>query len=79
MIKRKQKEGYKTFSVQMQSVEAEIFVDGIYTNLMNKDIPSLLVHDSIHVPIHWIKVTEEIMKVHLDQALGENNYKIKQE
>ncbi len=79
MIERKQKEGYKTFSVQMQSVEAEIFVDGIYTNLMNKDVPSLLVHDSIHVPIHWIKVTEEIMKTHLDKALGEDNYKIKHE
>ena len=26
-LKRKQKEGYKTFSVQMQTVEAEIFVE----------------------------------------------------
>ena len=79
MIKRKQKEGWRNFSVQMQDVEANIFVNGIYTNLMNKDVPSLLVHDSIHVPTHWLKVTEEIMKTHLDKALGEDNYKIKHE
>jgi hypothetical protein len=79
MIKRKHNEGYKTFSVQMQNVESEIFVDGIYTNLMNRDVPSLLIHDSVHVPTHWLKVTEEIMKDHLDKAIGKDLYKIKHE
>ena len=79
MVDKKLREGYSNFSIEMQNAEAKIFVNGIYKNLMRKDIPSLLIHDSIYVPNHWVKVTEEIMKNHLDKAIGKDLYKIKHE
>ena len=79
MVDKKLREVYSNFSIEMQNAEAEIFVNGIYMNLMSEDIPSLLIHDSIYVPNHWVKDTEEIMTAHLDKAIGKDRYKIKHE
>ena len=58
MIDKKDREEFRDFLVQMQDTEAGIFANEIYNILMRKYIPSLLIHDSIYVPNHWVKVTE---------------------
>jgi hypothetical protein len=64
---REEKEHKNTLAVEQQIIEATTFVDGIYLDLKQLAIPSLLVHDAVYVGETHASKTREVVEHHLNQ------------
>ena len=73
MKQKKIAEKYNNFAIEMQNHEARIFL-GIYSELIKRQIPSLMIHDSIWVPTPLEEDTEEIMYKHLYRAMPNGKF-----
>lgn len=61
---------YKAFARRLQNLEADLFVDGIFREMMHKRMPALTVHDSIAVPMSRQEEAVEICRRVLKKTLG---------
>lgn len=66
-----------SFAIWLQQIESEIFIDGIFKDLVRKKIWSASKHDSIIFLESDQKEVTEVMRKHLDLKLG--NYQLKNE
>lgn len=61
---------YFEFSRRMQDLEAEIFIEGIFAELVQLGIPALTCHDGIYCPIIHGDQVEQICRKHLTLFFG---------
>lgn len=61
---------YKAFARRLQNLEADLFVDGIFSEMMQKQIPALTVHDSITIPMSRQEEAVEICRRVLGTTLA---------
>ncbi len=61
---------YRRFARHMQNLEAEIFIDGIFAELVQLGIPALTCHDGIYCPISHASQVEQICRKHLTLFFG---------
>lgn len=66
-----------SFAIWLQQIESELFIDGIFRNLVRKKIWCASKHDSIIFLESDQKEVTEVMRKHLDVKLG--NYSLKNE
>lgn len=78
MKRKKTNEPYENFAIEMQNHEAELFL-GIYSDLIKRQIPSLMIHDSIWIPTTFAEDTEEIMYQHLYRAMPNGKFVLEAE
>jgi len=75
-LKSKKGKTHKNLSINLQKMEASIFVDEILKTLLNSGIPAISKHDSILIPQSQIENTLIVMVSILD-VFFEKNYKLK--
>lgn len=61
---------YRTFSRKMQDFESDIFIRGIFAELVNLGIPALTCHDGIYFPISHADQVEQICEKYLSSFFG---------
>jgi hypothetical protein len=63
-------QNYTAFACRLQNLEAELFLDGIFSEMMQQQMPALTVHDSIAVPMSRQEGAMEICQTVLGRTLG---------
>jgi hypothetical protein len=63
-------EDYKAFACRLQNLEAELFLDGIFGEMIQQKISALTVHDSIAVPMSRQEGAVQVCQTVLGRALA---------
>lgn len=61
---------HTAFACRLQNLEAELFLGGIFGEMMHQQIPALTVHDSIAVPLSRQQKAVEICRNVLGRRLA---------
>lgn len=84
VVRSIQKMAEVSFPILLQRIEAYLFIDKIFVNMLNSGgsisgsgIPCATKHDSVLIPQGYEAKTETIIRKHLDQFIGAGEYRIK--
>lgn len=69
--------GYKQFSISMQLLESNLFIDIILRRLLNEGYKVLTKHDSFLCKENDFNMVNLIVREELDKYFGENKYNVK--
>jgi hypothetical protein len=72
-------EKHNQLAIDLQNREASIFVDGVYLELGQIELPALSIHDAIYVPASGTDTARAVIEKHLDKVEGLSTYYLKQE
>ena len=70
---------YRKFACMLQDKEAELFLDKILKELIQRNIPALTVHDSVYVMSSNSEEGLRVIEKHLDGAIPDGCYEIEQQ
>jgi hypothetical protein len=70
LIRILKKANYKSFSIMLQKIESEIFIDNITKELLENNIVPITVHDSMIVSESEVSKVKDIMEAQLIKYLG---------
>lgn len=70
---------HEQFSIDLQNLEAGIFVDGIYRELCDLGLPALTVHDAVYFRDRDLAQIKDIAHKHLDKKISKRRYTIEEE